>query len=173
VRRAQTSGGRSHGRRLLRSVAAIGAFLALAVVPAVSEAGLAIVVRGSGTVHPGERLTYRIDFRHAYDPRPMNGIAPGDHVSITLSPPQCGESCVVRRLSRDLFVPRTGTMRFRLRFPREYTVCARVQSGATACRRVRWESGDRGILNVTVHGFSTRCPFGPCRRSGAKSLVVA
>jgi hypothetical protein len=104
----------------------------------------------------------------------MNGIAPGDHVSITLSPPACGESCVVRRLSRDLFVPRSGTMRFRLRFPREYTVCARVQSGApTACRRVRWESGDRGILNITVHGFSESCPFGPCRRSGAKSLVVA
>lgn len=154
-------------------MAAIGSLLALMVGPAVSEAGLAIVVRGSGTVHPGERLAYRLDFRHAYDPRSMNGIAPGDHVSITLSPPRCGEFCVVRRLSRDLFVPRSGTMRFRLRFPREYTVCSRAQSGATACRRMRWQPGDRGILNITVHGFSKRCPFGPCRRSGAKSLVVA
>jgi hypothetical protein len=153
--------------------AAIAALLALTVVPAVSEAGLAIVVRGSGTVHPGERVTYRIDFRHAYDPRSMNGIAPGDHVSVTLSPPRCGDFCVVRRLSRDLFVPRSGTMRLRVRFPREYTVCSRVQSGAaTACRRLRWERGDRGILNITVHGFSTRCPFGTCRRSGAKGLVV-
>ena len=154
-------------------MAAIGSLLALMVGPAVSEAGLAIVVRGSGTVHPGERLAYRLDFRHAYDPRSMNGIAPGDHVSITLSPPACGAFCVVKRLSRDLFVPRSGTMRFRLRFPREYTVCSRVQSGATACRRMRWQPGDRGILNITVHGFSRRCPFGPCRRSGAKSLVVA
>jgi len=153
--------------------AAIAALLALTVVPAVSEAGLAIVVRGSGTVHPGERVTYRIDFRHAYDPRSMNGIAPGDHVSVTLSPPGCGDFCVVRRLSRDLFVPRSGTIRLRVRFPREYTVCSRVQSGAaTACRRLRWERGDRGILNITVHGFSTRCPFGTCRRSGAKGLVV-
>jgi hypothetical protein len=47
--------------------------------------------------------------------------------------------------------------------PREYTVCSRAQSGATACRRLRWP-GDRGILNITVHGFSTRCPYGSCRR---------
>jgi hypothetical protein len=80
----------------------------------------------------------------------MNGIAPGDHVSITLSPPRCGGVCVVKRVSRDLFVPRCGTMRFRLRFPRKYTVCSRVQSGAaTGCRRVGWASGDRGILNIT------------------------
>lgn len=162
----------SHAGRRLPPVAAATAFLALLLVPAVSDAGLAIVIHGSGTVHPGERLTYRIDYRHAYDPRSMNGIAPGDHVSITLSPPRCGEFCVVRRLSRNLFVPRRGTMRFRLRFPREYTVCSRVQSGATACRRMRWLPGDRGILTITVHGFSKRCPFGPCRRSGAKSLVV-
>jgi hypothetical protein len=104
----------------------------------------------------------------------MNGIAPGDHVSITLSPPRCGDFCVVRRLSRNLFVPRRGTMRFRFRFPREYTVCSRASSGAgTACRRVRWQRGDPGILNITVHGFSQRCPFGACRRSGAKGLVVA
>src|SRR3954471_10981172 len=168
------NGGKSHARRLLPSVAAIGAVLALTVVPAVSEAGLAIVVRGSGTVHSGERLTYRIDYRHAYDPRSRNGIAPGDHVSITLSPPRCGEFCIVRRLSRKLFVPRSGTMRLRLRFPREYTVCARGQSAsARGCRRIRWQPGDRGILNVTVHGFSKRCPFGACRRSGAKGLVVA
>jgi hypothetical protein len=140
----------------------------------VSEAGLAIVIQGSGKVHPGERLTYRIDFRHAYDPRSRNGIAPGDHVSVTLSPPQCDDFCAVKRLSRDLFVPRDGTMRLRLRFPREYTVCSRAQSGAgTACRRMRWRPGDRGILTVTVHGFSKRCPFGPCRRTGTKSLVVA
>lgn len=162
----------SHAGRLLPPVAAASAFLVLLIVPAVSNAGLAIVIQGSGTVHPGERLTYRIDYRHAYDPRSMNGIAPGDHVSITLSPPRCGEFCVVKRLSRNLFVPRRGTMRFRLRFPREYTVCSRVQSGATACHRMRWLPGDRGILNITVHGFSKRCPFGPCRRSGAKSLVV-
>jgi hypothetical protein len=162
----------SVGRRRT-PVAAVSAFLALLVVPAVSEAGLAIVIRGSGAVHPGQRLTYRIDYHHAYDPRSRNGIAPGDHVSITLSPPACGDFCVVRRLSRDLFVPRSGTMRFRFRFPREYTVCTRTQSGATACRRIRWEPGDRGILNITVHGFSEACPFGPCRRSGAKTLVVA
>src|SRR3954465_15689048 len=92
----------SHAGRLLPPVAAASVFLALLIMPAVSEAGLAIVIGGSGTVHPGERLTYRIDFRHAYDPRSMNGIAPGDHVSITLSPPACGQLCVVRRLSRDL-----------------------------------------------------------------------
>jgi hypothetical protein len=164
----------SHAGRLLPPVAAASAVLALAIMPAVSEAGLAIVIQGSATVHRGELLTYRIDYRHAYDPRSMNGIRPGDHVSITLSPPRCGDFCVVRRLSRNLFVPRSGRMRFRLRFPREYTVCSRAQSGAgTACRRMRWQPGDRGILNVTVHGFSERCPFGPCRRSGAKSLVVA
>jgi hypothetical protein len=164
----------SHAGRLLPPVAAASAFLALLIMPAVSEAGLAIVIRGSGTVHPGERLTYRIDYRHAYDPRVMNGIAPGDHVSITLSPPRCGEFCVVRRLSRKLFVPRSGTMRFRVGFPREYTVCSRGQSAAaTGCRRIRWQPRDRGILNITVHGFSSRCPFGACRRSGAKSLVVA
>jgi hypothetical protein len=164
----------SHAGRLLGPVAAASACLALLITPAVADAGLAIVIRGSGTVHPGERVTYRIDYRHAYDPRSMNGIAPGDHVSITLSPPRCGQFCVVRRLSRNLFVPRSGTMRFRLRFPREYTVCSRAQSGAgTACRRMRWQSGDRGILTITVHGFSERCPFEPCRRSGAKGLVVA
>ena len=163
----------SHGRRLRPSFAAVGAALALLIAPAASEAGLAIVIRGSGTVHPGERVTYRIDYRHAYDPRPMNGIAPGDHVSITLSPPRCGDACVVRRLSRDLFVPRSGTMRLRLRFPREYTVCSRAVSGSgRACRRIPWRRGDRGILTIIVHGFSERCPFGPCRRSGAKGLVV-
>jgi hypothetical protein len=163
----------SHAGRLLPPVAAASVFLALLIMPAVSEAGLAIVIGGSGTVHPGERLTYRIDYRHAYDPRSRNGIAPGDHVSITLSPPRCGEFCIVRRLSRKLFVPRNGTMRFRVRFPREYTVCSRGQSiAATGCRRIRWRRGDRGILSVTVHGFSSRCPFGPCRRSGVKNLVV-
>jgi hypothetical protein len=163
----------SHGRRLPPSVAAVGAGLALMIAPAASEAGFAIVIRGSGTVHPGARVTYRIDYRHAYDPRAMNGIAPGDHVSITLSPPRCGDVCVVRRLSRNLFVPRSGTMRLRLRFPRAYTVCARAASGSgRACRRVPWQRGDRAILNITVHGFSERCPFGPCRRSGAKGLVV-
>jgi len=161
----------SHGRRL--RFAAVGAGLALLIIPAVAEAGFAIVIRGSGKVHPGQRVAYRIDYRHAYDPRTRNGIAPGDHVSITLSPPRCGDFCVVRRLSRNLFVPRSGMMRFRLRFPREYTVCSRAQSGTgTACRRVRWRPGDRAILNITVHGFSKRCPFGPCRRSGAKGLVV-
>ena len=163
-----------HGGRLLPSMAAVGAFLALMILPTVSEAGLAIVIQGSRTVHTGERLTYRVDFRHAYDPRSMNGIAPGDHVSITLSPPRCGEFCIVKRLSRGLFVPRRGTMHFRLRFPREYTVCDRGQSAAaTGCRRMPWRSGDRGILNITVHGFSRRCPFGACRRSGAKALIVA
>ena len=163
----------SHAGAIRPLVAAIGAVLALLIVPAVSEAGFGVVIRGSGTVHPGERLTYRIDYRHAYDPRSRNGIAPGDHVSITLSPPRCGEVCVVRRLSRNLFVPRSGTTRLRLRFPREYTICSQVRSGTpTACRRVRWQPGDRGILNVTVHGFSQRCPFGPCRRTGAKGLIV-
>jgi hypothetical protein len=163
----------SHAGRVLPSVASVGAALALMIVPAVSEAGLAIVIQGTGTVHPGERLTYRIDYRHAYDPRSMNGIAPGDHVSITLSPPRCGEFCVVKRLSRSLSVPRSGTMHFRLDFPREYTVCSRGQSAAaTGCRRMRWQPGDRGVLNITVHGFSKRCPFGACRRTGAKSLVV-
>lgn len=163
----------SHGRRLRPSLAAVGAGLALLVLPSVAEAGFAIVIRGSGTVHPGEPVTYRIDYRHAYDPRARNGIAPGDHVSITLSPPRCEDFCVVRRLSRNLVVPRSGTMRFRLRFPREYTVCSRTVSGTgTACRRIRWQRGDRAILNITVHGFSDRCPFGPCRRSGAKGLVV-
>jgi len=164
----------AYAGRLLPVVVAASAYLALLLMPVESEAGFAIVIRGSGTVHPGERLTYRIDYRHAYDPRSMNGIAPGDHVSITLSPPRCGEFCVIKRLSRNLFVPRRGTMRFRLRFPREYTVCSRVLSGAgTACRRVRWQPGDRGILTITVHGFSERCPFGACRRSGAKGVVVA
>ena len=155
------------------AVAAVSACLALLIVPGASEAGFAIVIRGSGTVHRGEQLTYRIDYRHAYDPRSRNGIAPGDHVSVTLSPPRCGEFCVVKRLSRNLFVPRSGTTRFRLRFPRTYTVCSRGRPGAAeACRHVRWQRGDRGILNVTVHGFSNRCPFGPCRRTGAKGVVV-
>jgi hypothetical protein len=163
----------SHGGRLRPSLAAVGAGLALLIAPAASEAGFAIVIRGSGTVHPGARVTYRIDYRHAYDPRSMNGIAPGDHVSITLSPPRCGDFCVFRRLSRNLVVPRSGTMRLRLRFPREYTVCSRTQSGSgRACQRVRWVRGDRGILTIIVHGFAEQCPFGPCRRSGAKGLVV-
>jgi hypothetical protein len=51
MKRAQKSGWRSRAGRLPPSVAAN--FLALTVVPAVSEAGLAIVVRGSGTVNPG------------------------------------------------------------------------------------------------------------------------
>ena len=163
----------SHAARLLPPVAVASALLVL-LMPAVAGAGVAIVIDGSGTVHPGQRLTYRIDYRHAYDPRTMNGIAPGDHISITLSPPRCGDFCVARRLSRNLFVPRSGRMRFQFRFPREYTVCFRAQSAAgIACRRVRWRPGDRAILNVTVHGFSGRCPFGACRRSGAKSLSVA
>jgi hypothetical protein len=37
---------------------------------------------------------------------------------------------------------------------------------------MRWQSGDRGILGITVHGFSKRCPFGSCRRSGSKTIVV-
>jgi hypothetical protein len=159
----------------LRRCAAVAAAMAgvSALCPAVVEAGLAVVIGGSGRVRPGERLVYRIDFRHAYDPRAANGIAPGDHVSVTLFPPACGEFCVVRRLSRGVYVPRSGRMRFRFRFPREYTVCSAALSGAgTACRRVRWQSGDRGILTVTVHGFSEECPFGPCARSGTKDLVV-
>ncbi len=164
----------SHIGRVRWAVAAVSAGAALLVVPTETEAGIGVVIRGSGTVHVGERLTYRIDYRHAYDPRSRNGIAPGDHVSITLSPPRCDRFCVVKRLSRDLFVPRSGTTRFALRFPRTYTVCSAGRPGAaTACRRVRWEHGDRGILNVTVHGFSERCPFGPCRRTGAKGIVVA
>jgi hypothetical protein len=165
----------SHAGGIRTAVAAVvGAALALLIAAGPSEAGIAIIIRGSGTVHLGGRVTYLIDYRHAYDPRSRNGIAPGDHVSITLSPPRCGEFCVARRLSRNLFVPRSGTTRFRLRFPREYTVCSRAQAGAsTACRRIRWQHGDRGIINVTVHGFSEQCPFGPCRRTGAKSIVVA
>jgi hypothetical protein len=164
--------GSRHVHRCAAVVAAGVGVLAFSAGPA--EAGVAITIGGSGRVRPGERLVYRVDFRHAYDPRPSNGIAPGDHVSITLSPPACEAVCVARRLSRGLSVPRRGRMRFRFRFPREYTVCARVVSGTgSACRRVRWQPGDRGILGVTAHGFSRRCPFGACRRSGAKSLVVA
>jgi hypothetical protein len=145
----------------------------LAFSPATADAGLAVVIEGSGRVRPGERLVYRIDFRHAYDPRLLNGIAPGDHVSITLFPPACGQFCVVRRLSRRLAVPRSGRMHFRFRFPHEYTVCSRATSGpGSACHRVPWRPGDRGILGITVHGFSKRCPFDRCARSGSKNVVV-
>jgi hypothetical protein len=158
--------------RLYALAVAVGAAVC-AFSPAPAEAGLAVVIGGSGHVRPGERLVYRLDFRHAYDPRSLNGIAPGDHVGITLFPPVCGDFCVVRRLSRGVFVPRGGRMHFTFRFPREYTVCSAAKSGTgTACRRQPWRSGDRGILDVTVHGFSERCPFGTCRRSGSKSIVV-
>jgi hypothetical protein len=158
--------------RWLAAVVAAGA-AALALWPSPADAGLAVVIGGPGRVRPGERLVYRIDFRHAYDPRPLNGIAPGDHVSITLFPPACGRPCAVRRLSRGVFVPRSGQMHFRFRFPREYTVCVAAQSKpGTACRRERWRRGDTGILTVVVHGFSPRCPSGTCRRSGVRSIVV-
>ena len=164
----------SGSRRVARYAALAAACAGLfAFSPAAAEAGLAIDIGGSGRVRPGERLVYRIDFRHAYDPRPLNGIAPGDHVSVTLFPPACEQFCVVKRLSRGVSVPRRGQMHFSFRFPREYTVCSRAASGTgRACRRVRWQSGDRGILGVTVHGFSTRCPFGSCRRSGSKTILV-
>ena len=161
-------------RHMPRCAVLVGVAAGLAAfTPAPAEAGLAIVIGGSGRVSPGERLTYRLNFRHAYDPRSLNGIAPGDHVSITLVPPVCEQFCVVRRLSRGLDVPRRGRMRFRFRFPREYTVCAKATAGpGSACRRVAWQSGDRAILDITVHGFSDRCPLGACRRSGSKRLVV-
>jgi hypothetical protein len=163
--------GLRHVCRCAAVVAAGAGALAFSAGPA--EAGIAVTIGGSGRVRPGERLAYRIDFRHAFDPRRLNGIAPGDHVSITLFPPACEAVCVVRRLSRGLSVPRRGRMRFRFQFPHEYTVCARAVSGTgRACRRVRWQPGDRGILGVTAHGFSMRCPFGACRRSGTKSLIV-
>ncbi len=164
----------SHIRAPLRGGAVVAACAGLlAFLPPPAEAGLGVVIGGAGRVRSGERLVYRIDFSHAYDPRPMNGVAPGDHVSITLFPPACGQFCVVRRLSRGVFVPRSGIMHFRFRFPREYTVCSRARSGAgNACRRVRWKSGDHGTLDVTVHGFSEECPFGTCRRSGSKGIVV-
>jgi len=83
-----------------RRAALVGVTVGLAVLtPAPAEAGLAVVIDGAGRVSPGERLTYRLDFRHAYDPRAQNGIAPGDHVSVTLVPPVCEQFCVVRRLS--------------------------------------------------------------------------
>jgi hypothetical protein len=164
----------SHTQAPLRGAAVVAAcagLLAISAPPA--EAGLAVVIGGSGRVRPGERLVYRIDFSRGYDPRPLNGIAPGDHVSITLFPPACGQSCVVRRLSRGVFVPRSGSMHFRSRFPREYTVCSRAQSGTgSVCHRVPWQPGDHGTLDVTVHGFSEQCPFGPCRRSGSKIIAV-
>ena len=161
-------------RHMPRRAVLIGVTVGLAVLtPAPAEAGLAVVIEGAGRVSPGERLTYRLDFRHAYDPRAQNGIAPGDHVSITLVPPVCEQFCVVRRLSRGLEVPRRGRMRFRFRFPPDYTVCAKAATGpGSACRRVPWQSGDRAILDITVHGFSDRCPLGPCRRSGSKGLIV-
>jgi hypothetical protein len=161
-------------RHMPRTAALVGVTVGLAALtPAPAEAGLAVTIGGAGRVSPGERLTYRLDFRHTYDPRELNGIAPGDHVSITLVPPVCEQFCVVRRLSRGLAVPRRGKMRFRFRFPREYTVCAKATAGpGSACRHVAWQSGDRAILDITVHGFSDRCPLGPCRRSGSKSLVV-
>jgi hypothetical protein len=161
--------------RDIRRCAAVAAACAgtLALWPSAGEAGLAVVIGGPGRVRPGERLVYSVDFRHAYDPRPLNGIAPGDHVSITLFPPACAQSCVVRRLSRGVFVPRSGRMHFRFRFPREYTVCSAAEYGpGTACRRERWRSSDRGILQVIVHGFSPRCPSGVCRRSGSRNIVV-
>jgi hypothetical protein len=163
-----------HARENRRYAAAAAACVGLvALWPAASEAGLAVVIGGPGRVRPGERLVYSLDFRHAYDPRPLNGIAPGDHVSITLFPPACGQTCVVKRLSRGVFVPRSGRMHFRFRFPREYTVCSPAQSGpGTACRRQRWQSGDRGVLTVIVHGFSPRCPSRVCRRSGSRNIVV-
>jgi hypothetical protein len=163
-----------HAREIPRCAAVVAACAGLlGLSAAVAEAGLAVLIEGSGRVRPGERLVYRIDFRHAYDPRPLNGIAPGDHVSITLFPPACGDFCVSRRLSRGVYVPRSGRMHFSFRFPRDYTVCSKAKSGTgTACRRVRWQSGDRGILGVTVHGFSDRCPFETCRRSGSKNIVV-
>jgi hypothetical protein len=161
-------------RDLVRCGAAVAVCAGLLAFSApTADAGLAVVIEGSGRVRPGERLVYRIDFRHAYDPRSLNGIAPGDHVSVTLFPPDCGQFCVIRRLSRGLVVPRSGTMHFRFRFPREYTVCSEAKSGpGSACRRVRWRPGDHGSLGVTVHGFSKRCPFGRCARSGAKNVVV-
>jgi hypothetical protein len=161
-------------RHMHRRAAVVGVAAGLAALtPAPADAGVAVVIHGAGRVSPGERLTYRLDFRHAYDPRALNGIAPGDHVSITLVPPVCEQFCVVRRLSRGLDVPRRGKMRFRFRFPREYTVCAKATAGpGSACRRVAWQSGDRAILDITVHGFSDRCPLGACRRSGSKRLVV-
>jgi hypothetical protein len=164
----------SHARRI-RRCAAVGAACAgpLALWPSAGEAGLAVDIDGPGRVRPGERLVYSIDFRHAYDPRPLNGIAPGDHVSITLFPPACGRPCVTRRLSRAVFVPRTGRLHFRFRWPLEYTVCSPAQSRpGTACHRERWRSGDRGILTVIVHGFSPRCPAGVCRRSGSRHIVL-
>ena len=161
-------------RHMPRCAALVGVAAGLAAFsPASADAGLSVAIDGAGRVSPGEQLTYRLDFRHAYDPRPLNGIAPGDHVSITLVPPVCEQFCVVRRLSRGLAVPRRGRMRLRFRFPREYTVCVKAKAGpGSACRRVPWQSGDRGILDITVHGFSDRCPLGPCLRSGSKRLVV-
>jgi hypothetical protein len=160
-------------RRVPRCAAVVAASAGLfAFSPVAAEAGLAIVIGGSGRVRPGERLVYRIDFRHAYDPRPLNGIAPGDHVSVTLFPPACEQFCVVKRLSRGISVPRNGRMHFSFRFPREYTVCSRASGTRRACHRMRWQSGDRGILGITVHGFSKQCPFGSCRRSGSKTIVV-
>jgi len=166
--------GTIHTRDIRRwaAVAAAGAGL-LALGSPAAEAGLAVVIGGSGRVRPGERLVYRIDFRHAYDPRRLNGIAPGDHVSITLFPPACGRPCVVKRLSRGVFVPRSGRMHLRFRFPREYTVCAPAQSrSGTACHREPWRSADRGVIQVVVHGFSPRCPSHVCRRSGSLPVVV-
>ena len=163
---------RARDIRWWAAVAAACAAL-LALWPSAGRAGLAVTIAGPGRVRPGERLVYRIDFHRAYDPRHRNGIAPGDHVSITLFPPACGQPCVVRRLSRGVFVPRSGRMRFRFRFPREYTVCAAAQSRpGTACHRERWRQGDSGILTVIVHGFSPRCPSGTCRRSGTRNIVV-
>ena len=154
-------------RHMPRCAALVGVAAGLAAFPPASaEAGLAVVI--DARVRELQRT-----FTHAYDPRALNGIAPGDHVSITLVPPVCEQFCVVRRLSRGLAVPRRGKMRLRFRFPREYTVCAKATTGpGSACRRVPWQSGDRAILDVTVHGFSDRCPRGPCRRSGTKGLVV-
>jgi hypothetical protein len=42
-----------------------------------------------------------------------------------------------------------------------------------ACHRIRWRSGDRGLLQIVVHGFSPRCPLDRCGRFGSKSVVVA